>query len=210
MRKIKNFAGIVCLLLIGLTAGYAGSLEPVKYKDRTELQVKVADIYTAQIGVREKTGHNDGVMVEKYLAVTGFTKGAPWCASFVSWTYKQADVPAIKNAWSPSWFPPDKTIYTKGVTNKVKPEKADVFGIYFPNLKRVGHVGFIDDWPEGNYAITVEGNTNNAGSREGDGVYRKRRLKDNIFKVSRWIDYKQKVAYLPPNKSVGERLTRAA
>lgn len=42
-------------------------------------------------------------------------------------------------------------------------------------------------WSEGNFTITVEGNTNEAGSREGDGVYRKRRLKNQIYKISRWI-----------------------
>lgn len=51
----------------------------------------------------------------------------------------------------------------------------------------VAHVGFIDAWPDGDYVITVEGNTNMAGSREGDGVYRKRRPKQSIYQVSRWV-----------------------
>jgi hypothetical protein len=151
----------------------------------------------AEIGVRELTGRNDGARVEEYLAVTGFKKGNAWCAAFISWTFERAasdlniQIKHPKNAWAPSWFPPAKTIYNKSARpgdRKLVPHKADVFGIYYAKDKRIGHVGFIDQWPPNqDYAITVEGNTNNAGSREGDGVYRKRRLKQNIYKVSRWV-----------------------
>jgi len=148
---------------------------------------KVVDKYTSQIGVHELTGHNDGVEVEAYLKTTNFTKGAPWCAAFLSWTFIQCDVPALKTAWAPAWFPPTHTIYTRGNPKNLKPDRADVFGIYFQDQGHIGHVGFIDQWPDNDdYVITVEGNTNLAGSAEGDGVYRKRRLKMNVYKVSRW------------------------
>jgi len=140
--------------------------------------------------VRELTGRNDGVAVERYLAVTGLGKGYAWCAAFPSWVFNEAGVNAIKSAWSPSWFPPGNTIYHKGKANSITPDKADVFGIYYPKLKRIGHVGFVDNWQiDSDYFVSVEGNTNNAGSREGDGVYRKRRLKSNVHKVSRWIPH---------------------
>lgn len=195
MRKTKTLFGIICFVLIGLASGNAGTVDRTPNDDvRIELQSQVADVYTSQVGVRELTGHNDGVAVEKYLAVTGFEKGNSWCAAFVSWTFQEARVTALKNAWAPSWFPTSKTIYAKGKHNTLKPDKADVFGIYYEAKKRIGHVGFIDEWPaSGDYAITVEGNTNSAGRREGDGVYRKRRLKANIFKVSRWVDPELKV-----------------
>lgn len=67
-----------------------------------------------------------------------------------------------------------------------RPQSGDVFGIYFPEQARIAHVGFIDQW-DGNWLITVEGNTNYSGSREGDGVYRKRRLLSSIYKVARYI-----------------------
>ena len=66
------------------------------------------------------------------------------------------------------------------------PATADIFGIYFQEKKRIAHVGFIDQW-DGKWLITVEGNTNLSGSREGDGVYRKRRLLSSINKVARYI-----------------------
>ncbi|WP_457289316.1 hypothetical protein [Pedobacter sp. UYP24] len=60
------------------------------------------------------------------------------------------------------------------------PQAADVFFIYFPEKKRVAHTGFIHIWGAA-YVTTVEGNTNEAGSREGDGVYRKIRLTRQIY-----------------------------
>lgn len=92
------------------------------------------------------------------------------------------------SGYSPAWFPAYKTVYTRGSRGNATPGTADVFGIWFANKKRIAHVGFIDEWqPPNAYCITVEGNTNEAGSREGDGVYRKRRLKTQIYKVSRWL-----------------------
>lgn len=139
----------------------------------------VSETYTGEIGVREELGHNDGLAIRAYLRVTGFDYPVPWCAAFVSWVLTECGVNNVASAWSPSWFPREKL-----VTN---PRKGDVFGLYYARKGRVAHVGFIDEWPDGDYCITVEGNTNMAGSREGDGVYRKRRLKRQVNKVSRWV-----------------------
>ena len=140
-----------------------------------------------EVGTREATGKNDGERVEEYLRATGLGKGNAWCAAFVTWVYKEARVKAVISAWSPSWFTKN-VIYTRGSSTNLTPAKADVFGIYFTNLKRIAHVGFIDKWDNTAYTMTVEGNTNDTGSREGDGVYYKRRLKSQIYKVSRWIN----------------------
>jgi len=147
----------------------------------------VSRIYTAEIGTREATGHNDGQRVEMYLHSAILKRGQPWCAAFITWTYKTAGIKAVISGYAPNWFPSKKVIYTRGSKKNSTPGTADVFGIYFPNKGRIAHVGFIDQWKQGSMAITVEGNTNEAGSREGDGVYRKRRLKSQIYKVSRWL-----------------------
>ncbi|HQS52214.1 MAG TPA: hypothetical protein PLN99_09980, partial [Daejeonella sp.] len=70
----------------------------------------------------------------------------------------------------------------------ITPSTGDVFGIYFPEKKRIAHVGFIDSW-DGTWLITVEGNTNISGNPEGDGVYRKRRPVRSIYRVARYINY---------------------
>lgn len=71
-------------------------------------------------------------------------------------------------------------------TNNRQPTTADIFGIFFPEKNRIAHAGFVDQWGE-TWLITVEGNTNIEGSREGDGVYRKRRLVRSVYKVARYI-----------------------
>lgn len=142
--------------------------------------------------VREATGRNDGFEVEKYLRSTGLGKGYAWCAAFVNWNLKQCGYNTPTSAaWSPSWFPTEKVIYHRGKVNYrhqnyEKPRQADVFGLWFESKKRVAHVGFIDQWPNKRYCVTVEGNTNEAGSREGDGVYKKYRLKSQIYQIARW------------------------
>ncbi len=67
------------------------------------------------------------------------------------------------------------------------PRPADIFGLYFPEKGRIAHVGFIDDWQDP-WVTTVEGNTSVLGSREGDGVYRKRRLIRSVYKVARYAN----------------------
>jgi hypothetical protein len=135
-------------------------------------------IAQAQMGVREATGKNDGIVVEKYLKYTGNKKGEPWCASFVSWVYGKAGFIQPKTAWSPSLFPLAR--------QTLNPKSADIFGIYFANLQRIGHCGLVEG-TRGNWIYTIEGNTNLAGSREGAGVYRKLRHKRSIKYYANWL-----------------------
>ncbi|MDP3469498.1 MAG: hypothetical protein Q8S11_14250 [Daejeonella sp.] len=96
-----------------------------------------------------------------------------------------------QRAWSkeqghvPYTYP---TRQTTGNRQQITPTTGDVFGIYFPEKKRIAHVGFIDSW-DGTWLITVEGNTNTSGHPEGDGVYRKRRPVRSIYRVARYINY---------------------
>lgn len=145
--------------------------------------------YTAEIGVREASGKNDGDAVGRYLASTNLGEGYAWCAAFVNWCIVQECIDGpVSAAWSPAWFPNSKIVYDRSTSARAIVDKGDVFGIYFSSKKRIAHVGFVDEWTGGDYMITVEGNTNDAGSREGDGVYRKRRLKRQVYQVSNWID----------------------
>lgn len=146
----------------------------------------VQQTYLGQLHVREASGRNDGTQVEAYLAVTKMPKGQPWCAAFVCWTLTQCGIPNPKNAFSPALFRNRLTVYTRGQGNAYSFQRGDVFGLFYTNLNRIGHVGFIHSENE-RFFITVEGNTNQAGSREGDGVYRKRRPKKTIYKISRYI-----------------------
>jgi len=150
--------------------------------------IEIQKIYTAEIGTKELTGHNDGKRVEEYLHSCGLKRGQPWCAAFVCWTFKKAGVKAIVSGYSPNWFTTKYVIYSRGGKHNINPQPADVGGLYFADKGRIAHTFFIDEWKEGSSnAITVEGNTNSQGSREGEGCYRKRRSKTQIYKVSRYI-----------------------
>lgn len=156
---------------------------------KTNKRNLVQSIYMSQVGIREKTGHNDGKEVEMYLKSAGLSKGNPWCASFVTYVYKECDVniPKTGLGWVPSYFPSNKTIYVRGKYSKMKPKYGDLIGIWFPEKKRLAHIGFYDN-EDNKYYYSVEGNTNQAGSREGDGVYIKRRVKGQVHSISNWID----------------------
>jgi len=95
--------------------------------------------------------------------------------------FKQAGYAAPRSAWSPDLFPNWRVV-------KV-PAPGDVLGVYFPNLKRIAHVGIIE-MIDGDWCVTVEGNTNVNGSREGNGVYRKRRPMKSLYRVADWLKTK--------------------
>jgi hypothetical protein len=142
-------------------------------------------IFRGEIGVRERSGRNDGHRIEQYLRFTGLKPGYPWCAAFVAWCFGQAGIPAPRSAYCPSFFPQSRTIWKRSANPDPPPRPGDVFGIYFPEKGRIAHMGFVDSWND-KFMISVEGNTNLQGSREGDGVYRKRRLTNSIARVARW------------------------
>jgi hypothetical protein len=80
-----------------------------------------------------------------------------------------------------SWFIKSRIINN----NKYLP--GDVFSIYNSSLRRIGHIGIIEQvMPSGKFIITIEGNTSGGGSREGHGVYRLTRSVKNIYSFARW------------------------
>ncbi|MDR6783758.1 hypothetical protein [Pedobacter africanus] len=59
-------------------------------------------------------------------------------------------------------------------------------GIYFPEKGRIAHCGIVEAI-KGSFIVCLEGNTNVAGSREGDRVMRKLRHRRTIAKFSDWL-----------------------
>ena len=174
MATIRILLGIIC---IAVTCSFHLP-ERHLLKGQSSERLLLVNIAAQEIGVRELTGHNDGVRVEAYLAATGFKKNNPWCAAFVSWVFKSAGFVQPRTAWSPAMFPSSR------LTKVFLP--GNLLGIYFPDLKRIGHVGIIEKL-DGDWCISVEGNTNISGSREGDGVYRKRRHKKTVYQMADWV-----------------------
>lgn len=187
MATIKIISGLICVALLGSAIEPDGNILAQRKHlfSAAELSTaqKVLEVANSQTNVRELTGCNDGKAVEAYLHYTGNRKGEPWCASFVSWVFGQAGRTAPRTAWSPDLFPKSKLVE--------RPRLANVFGIYFLNLKRIAHCGIVIG-QTGEWIVTVEGNTNLNGSRDGDGVYRKYRHCKTIKAYSDWLKIEEK------------------
>ena len=145
--------------------------------ERNLLKNDVLAIASQEVGVRERTGNNDGERIEEYLHTVGLHRGDPYCAAFVSWLYKKAGYPGPRTGWSPDLFP------TKRLVKDPKPE--DVFGVYIASKRRIAHCGIVERM-HSDFIYTIEANTNNSGGAEGDGVYRRMRHKRSISKYASW------------------------
>ena len=144
---------------------------PSGMEDRDNI-IKIA---SAELGVREATGNNDGLRVEEYLRYTNLGKGYEWCAAFVSWCYGQAGLSAPRNPWSPALFPKARS-YKE--TDRI--QSADLFGIYSAKLKRIHHVGLVKE-RRGGYILTIEGNSN-------DRVESRRRHVNTVYRYADWVN----------------------
>ena len=169
MRIIYAFI-LASIFALGTREAIADGVVPT----RGERVLRLIEVARQTIGWREEPG-NSGPVVDKILASVGLEgTGAPWCAAWVVYIGDEAfgknQNPFPRSAWSPDFVKDPKWDRGRGKT----PDRADAFGIYFQSLKRVAHTGIIEK-VEGKWAVTIEGNTNDDGSREGDGVYRKRR-----------------------------------
>jgi hypothetical protein len=179
--RVSHALVLASLLVLGSGAGIAQGV-PATREGRIAEVIRVAQ---GTIGWREAPG-NSGPLVDKILASVGLAGSrAPWCAAWVVYVGDEAfgkeKNPYPRSAWSPDFVKaPD---WNRG--RGTKPGPADTFGIYFPSLKRVAHTGLVEKL-EGKMVVTIEGNTNDDGSREGDGVYRKRRPLDTML-AKRWL-----------------------
>jgi hypothetical protein len=158
---------------------------------------RIADQYNSFVGILEKTGRNDGPVIEAIIRSTGSPARSPYCASFVDSCLRAAGVSITpRSAWSPAFFPVARRVYWqhKPVAG-MEPERGDVIGIWFSNLRRIAHVGFWD-LRKALMLQTVEANTSDANygeaSRNGHGIFRKWRHIKQIHGVSRWKNCKSK------------------
>ena len=129
----------------------------------------------SQVGLTEATGRNDGPHIDAYLRFVNMAPRNPYCAAGVAWTFGQCGIQTGITAWSPTAFRRDRIVYKAGRWNKdLVP--GHVFTLYYAKLNRIGHAGFCDAL-DGDFVKTMEYNTNDGGSREGNGNWiRRRRL----------------------------------
>lgn len=128
-----------------------------------------------QVGVREKTGRNDGKEVEAYLASVGLKKGNPYCQAGQYWCFERASKcfgdknPLPKTgATSVAWNYAAK----EGTKTTIAPVKGDLIYWRKPNSWQ-GHVERIKEILKAGWVKTIGFNTSKG--REGDGVYERKR-----------------------------------
>jgi hypothetical protein len=151
---------------------------------------RFVDIAVHEVGLKELPGHaNTGPEVEKYQKATWLSPGPwPWCAAFVAWCMREwlkaGDVRAAYNLPNDAAVASWRFRSAKAFDFETWGTKRGMLVLPETELARMGdvitfdfsHIGIVRrDEVRGHPLQTVEGNTNGAGSREGDGVYLKTR-----------------------------------
>lgn len=142
------------------------------------------------IGIREETGNNDGLQIQRLLNACGLVGSYEYCAATVLSGHKQCefDFPTVKSCRSDSWFVEGRICYQRGDSKSLIKE-GQVVGYWIRSKGRIGHNGTIISVNlERNYALIVEGNTDDRGNtiQPGQGVHLLRRSLDEITATSDW------------------------
>lgn len=150
------------------------------------------------IGAREKGANNQGFNdkdLQKLLIKAGWKPGNSWCSFFVKAILNECGIVNSITGWSPSSYNVDDVIFTNGrFYQSYKPTDVLVMSLSYSKFKNtsrykaIGHTGIVD--LIGQYSVrTIEGNTNEAGTRDSrsrDGVYQKIRPLSKNLHITRW------------------------
>ena len=130
----------------------------------------------SQLGVAE-TSRNRGPGIAKFWTATSYPKGMenrePWCAAFVAWVVRQAmcEEPrlhleestrpkgAAVSAWAPAARRLGWLVFEPG---NLAPAPGDIV------VFRFSHIAIVEAF--NGSCLTIEGNTDDAGAREGREV----------------------------------------
>jgi len=150
------------------------------------LQSDALKVAITQLGQHEQPlGSNWGKPVQDYLKCVGLNLPASWCMAFVYWCFNEAAKqkgilnPLVKSGGVLNCWNKADAMYK--VTN---PQPGDIFIMDFG--KGLGHTGIIEK-TDANFIYTIDGNTNDSGSREGIEVCRKQRPKSKIKGYLRYV-----------------------
>ena len=151
----------------------------------SKLATKITEIAGKEIGVEELDGSNCGPRVDEYKAATHLPphEAWPWCAAFVCWCVREAmkdgeytfKRPTTAGAFAfENWsLAQDNSTQTKKPTRgDIQPGDIVIF--------KFSHIGIATSVPTAGKIRTIEGNTNSAGEREGQGVFLKSRKVSSI------------------------------
>jgi hypothetical protein len=144
-------------------------------------------VATSQVGYHEgrSNGHWDNN--QKYsdqLPGFAWSDNQPWCATFAQWCFWQVGVNVAAGARS-AGCAASVAAYKKAGRFTLYPGIG--FQVFF-GANGGTHTGIVYDYDD-TYIYTVEGNTNSDGSAEGDGVYKKKRLRKVDYVYGYGIPY---------------------
>lgn len=152
-----------------------------------KLATRLVTLARAEVGVEEIDGTNCGQRVNEYKAATNLPASEPWpwCAAFICWLVRGAMEqcgghytfarPTTAGAWDfERWSraQDDSTQTRKPHEGDIKAGDIVIFTF--------SHIGLAVSDARDGCVETVEGNTDQAGSREGGGVFQKTRKLSQI------------------------------
>ena len=164
--------------------------------EATQAISELIRIARGEVGVREDGGQNTGTRVVEYQGATWLHPGPwPWCAAFTCWLLREwVEKDDVRNALAHLVGRESLSI---AQVEKVRCRDASAFGwekwakglglsiIDESSLAKAGdfvvfdfsHIGIVveDQRMTSRAILTIEGNTNVKGAREGDGVWEKSR-----------------------------------
>jgi len=151
------------------------------------LQQAALKVAITQLGQAEKPlGSNWGKPVQDYLKSVGLNFPASWCLAFLYWCFEEASKqqkvvnPLVKTGGVLNlWNKADKKYRVLG-----EPQAGDIFIMNFG--KGLGHTGIVEKVDK-TFVYTIDGNTNDSGSREGIEVCRKQRPRNKIVGYLRYL-----------------------
>ncbi len=151
----------------------------------------VLSLAVSQNGVRETNGSNSGPEVDGYLRSVGLPPGEPWCAAFVYWAVSSvAAKSGVPTPFLASGYCPDIHAWAKhrSIAHDT-PQVGDAFLrlAQYPDGIWASHIGLVAA-VNGDRFATIEGNTNDNGSNEGIGVFRRDRPINADYVFVRWPD----------------------
>jgi hypothetical protein len=144
-----------------------------------KMSAEFISIAKGEVGkVEIPLGSNWGPHVKKYLASVGLNFPASWCMAFVVWCIDQEcarrgianTLPrtgGVLKFWNEA--PAQRRVQT--------PKVGDIFIMDYG--KGLGHTGIVVAMDQ-TFIYTIEGNTNDSGSREGIEVCHKQRPRNKI------------------------------
>lgn len=121
-------------------------------------------------GVRESPlGSNR----QPFAAMAGHVDGYAWCATFLVAMARQCGLTLPEGA-SSAYTPSMEAAFKRAGRLSTTPHPGSFGFVYFPSMGRVAHVALVTA-VVGDDVLTIEGNSNTDGGREGLEVVRRRR-----------------------------------